>query len=344
MKRTLSGACLVVLLASFAAAQYYTVTDLGTPPGAIFSAGYALNNAGQVAGVSGSSLDRGFFWSSTQGILTLPPLGGGNSSTATAINDGDTIAGYSNSYTGHDHAVLWINGVVQDLGTLPGGDDSFAFAINTSGQVAGAASSPITSYLQAILWSKAHGMQNLGALVTAGSSEAVAINRFGKVVGISDAADGGMHAFVWTKAGGMQDLGTISGSTYSSANGVNDRGEIAGYANCGTTCGHALFWSSSGTLQDLGALGGLNSYATGINNSGQVVGWVAYHGVGDHGFIWSQSAGAQDLNHLIDANSGWVIQTAYAINDNGQITGDGMINGQLHAFLLTPTTEVSESQ
>jgi hypothetical protein len=68
------------------------------------------------------------------------------------------------------------------------------------------------------------------------------------------------------------------------------------------------------------------------------VGWASYPD-GNHGFIWSQAAGVHDLNHLIGANSGWTIQTANAINDHGQITGDGMINGELHGFLLTPVGE-----
>lgn len=33
---------------------------------------------------------------------------------------------------------------------------------------------------------------------------------------------------------------------------------------------------------------------------------------------------------------GWILSNANAINDAGQITGDGSINGQAHVFLLTP--------
>jgi len=43
-----------------------------------------------------------------------------------------------------------------------------------------------------------------------------------------------------------------------------------------------------------------------------------------------------DLNTLIPAGSGWTLQVGTAMNDNGQITGYGIINGELHAFLLTP--------
>jgi probable HAF family extracellular repeat protein len=44
----------------------------------------------------------------------------------------------------------------------------------------------------------------------------------------------------------------------------------------------------------------------------------------------------QDLNKLIPAHSGWVLETAYSINDAGQIVGYGTLNKQQRAFLLTP--------
>jgi probable HAF family extracellular repeat protein len=41
-----------------------------------------------------------------------------------------------------------------------------------------------------------------------------------------------------------------------------------------------------------------------------------------------------DLNSFLPANSGWRLEDATAINDLGQIVGEGTINGQHHAFLL----------
>jgi hypothetical protein len=37
--------------------------------------------------------------------------------------------------------------------------------------------------------------------------------------------------------------------------------------------------------------------------------------------------------------SGWVLSKASGINDLGQIVGAGSINGQTHAFLMTPVPE-----
>jgi uncharacterized protein (TIGR03437 family) len=43
-----------------------------------------------------------------------------------------------------------------------------------------------------------------------------------------------------------------------------------------------------------------------------------------------------DLNTLVANGTGWTLTNATAVNDAGQIVGAGFINGQEHAFLLTP--------
>jgi hypothetical protein len=43
-----------------------------------------------------------------------------------------------------------------------------------------------------------------------------------------------------------------------------------------------------------------------------------------------------DLNTLIDPHTDWELLDAHDINDAGQITGQGRINEEYHAFLLTP--------
>jgi probable HAF family extracellular repeat protein len=88
-------------------------------------------------------------------------------------------------------------------------------------------------------------------------------------------------------------------------------------------------------MQDLGTLGGSFSGADGINNSGQVVGYSYTASGQNHGFLW-QDGTMSDLNDLIPAGSGWTLYVAWAINNAGQIVGTGSLNGQTHAFLLTP--------
>lgn len=43
-----------------------------------------------------------------------------------------------------------------------------------------------------------------------------------------------------------------------------------------------------------------------------------------------------DLNAMLPEDSGWFLEEAIAINDLGQITGTGTIDGERRAYLLTP--------
>ncbi len=52
----------------------------------------------------------------------------------------------------------------------------------------------------------------------------------------------------------------------------------------------------------------------------------------------------RDLNKLIPSNSGWQLTSANGINVRGQITGEGTIDGQTHAFVLAPVAENEESR
>jgi probable HAF family extracellular repeat protein len=74
-----------------------------------------------------------------------------------------------------------------------------------------------------------------------------------------------------------------------------------------------------------------------VNNAGEIVGGPSEREGGSHPpFLYSDGK-MTDLNTLTDLPSGWHLKTAAAINDSGQIVGNGQ-NGdaQFHAFLLTP--------
>ena len=48
-----------------------------------------------------------------------------------------------------------------------------------------------------------------------------------------------------------------------------------------------------------------------------------------------------DLNTLVPPGTGWVLESAAAISDGGQIVGYGTLNGKRRAFLLTPPTDLA---
>jgi len=194
------------------------MVDIGTLGG---TCGFptALNTRGQVVGQSnlaGNLSFHPFVWTKSRGIQDLGTLGGDNGLT-NWINDAGEIVGKTDlpgpPPQNHD-AVLWRNGVMTDLGTLPGDSCSNAYYVNLRGQVVG------TSEPRALC------------------------------PGPCTMNCAGVHAFLWEDGGPMVDLNSLiaPGSslqlTYAVA--INERGEIAGFgvppgcspANYGT-CGHA---------------------------------------------------------------------------------------------------------
>ena len=98
------------------------------------------------------------------------------------------------------------------------------------------------------------------------------------------------------------------------------------------------FVYGAGQMVDLGALDGFrDTYTYGLNDAGQIVGIATDPDIPQsHAFVYS---GGQmiDLNDLLAPEHGWEqLTAAFAVNNAGQITGYGRINGQFRGFLLTP--------
>src|SRR5437870_2462836 len=176
------------------------------------------------------------------------------------------------------------------------------------------------------------------------ASLAADVNESSQVVGLATTVlDIAAHAFLW-QSGTMTDLGTLGGQR-SGASALNNSAQVVGGAATaaidasGNAIFHAFLWQS-GVMQDLGTLGGPDSGAGDINSTGQVVGESDTGAVDArgfqirHAFVW-QNGVMTDLNNQLPANSGWVLEGVGGINDNGQIAGGGLHNGQGRAFLLS---------
>src|SRR5260370_12706892 len=124
--------------------QSFTVKDLGTLPGGIFSVARGINEHGQVVGFSetnGLSQSHAFLFENGA-MVDLGTLPGADFGEATGINNRGQVVGFSGRIVRFEFAVFFEDGVIVKLPTLPGGgnNNNLATAINDLGQVVGQAS------------------------------------------------------------------------------------------------------------------------------------------------------------------------------------------------------------
>jgi len=347
------------------------LTDLGTLPGGSFSASFAINSPGAVAGASANGLidpDTGTeafvasIWKRNGEVADLGTLGG-SFSLALAMNDRGHAAGAAtNTILDSDHfgealtgfpsstqwrAAIWQDGTIRDLGTLGDGPDSIAYFVNAQGQVAGdsytnAIPNPTTGEptVDPFFWENGH-IVDIGTLggVLGG---VYGLNNRGQVVGVSALEadpNGHQHAFLW-EGGSLRDLGTLGGSfDFSWANGINDSGEIIGIAATADETLQGFLWKD-GAMTGLASVEGYDcSNTDGINPQGQIVGWAfpCDESSPSHAVLWERQGPGIDLNVFVPPGSDLELVEANAINNRGEIAGLALRpNGDAHAFLLVP--------
>ena len=294
---------------------------------------------------------QGFLPEPTQAIQPLNNLGLVASGADTDIPDPNypNTSGFFPADGFIAHAFQWRDGVLTDLGALPGGNNSFANWISTNGLIVGASENGLfdptfgAPEADAVLW-KDGKILDLGTL-GANFSLASAVNNRGQVVGhtVNTVTDQCQpysqpfcqRAFLW-QYGAMQDLGTLGGPE-AIALFVNKRGQVAGWAltdsNPNPTTGfptqHPFLWEN-GTMKDLRTLGGTAVMIGDLNNRGQVVGASYLEGdVASHPFLW-------DRGVLTDLGTfGGSFGYAESVNDAGHAVGTAFFPGDqiFHAAL-----------
>jgi probable HAF family extracellular repeat protein len=231
----------------------------------------------------------------------LGTLPGGVSSQSTWIGENGLVAGVSQNgeidplISGFPElrAVVWDHGKATDLGTLDGGYESVANAVNDRGQVVGASLNTIPDrdsmfglgfQTRAFLW-RDGAMEDLGTLGTGTNATALLMNERGQVVGDSYTSTSqspscifpiATGAFLWDK-GSMVDLGNFGG-TCTFALALNNQGQVVGGSRLpGDQVQHPFLWGR-GSMLDLGTFGGSLGIGIAINESAAVVGWATYPG------------------------------------------------------------------
>jgi probable HAF family extracellular repeat protein len=291
-------------------------------------------------------------------LIDLGTFGGpnsGNNSPSVIMNNEGAVTGFADTPTPDpyapnncigdcfvQHAFEWRNGVLTDLGPLPGGDSSYTNAINSHGQIVGQSQNglidPVTGTPEfvAAVWQDGRVI-DLGTF-GGGFSVATANNNRQQVVGcaFNDVPDSfaptgvlygigfdpeQLRAFRW-QGQELQDLGTLGGPD-ACAMWINDRGQIAGASFTNSIVNPATglptldpFLWEHGRMHDLGTLGGTLGFSTIVNNRGQVAGQSNLAGdVDAHAFLWERGT-MTDLGTL-----GGTFSTPLWLNDAGEVVG-----------------------
>ena len=293
---------------------------------------------------------------------------GGLFSTLSAVNNDDDAVGWSDvTYTDSEHAILWQDGHLIDLGALPGDTVSRALGINNLGQIVGLSVNTtdfLSRRVRAVVWdhgqvieipigdpcvatainNKGHVGGRCGGpawlwrdgqlvyidlLPGYGSADIAAINDADVVAGSMFDGRGGSTAFRWEK-GVVTDLGALAGRLGSAAAGINARGQIAGTVRTATdpSVVEPVVWEGNTVTPLAGAWGVFQGIARGINNRGDVVGSGSFvDGSGDGTFVWSRGT-----FRFLDAPY-FVVSD---INDRGTAVGRYSLTGDVAEGALVP--------
>jgi hypothetical protein len=323
--------------AAIAADFPYTVS-LTTPNGA-----KSITTTGTVLGEDNN------LWTSNNGTQAIDPTpyqwsqvwavnNNGIVAGAVVMPDGSSPYGSQPSIQGWGAAAYGTSGHITLLPPLTPSPTAFAeaYGINDSGVVVGESGNSADQSRKAVRWT--NGIADDLSLYlnpANGSSSAGSINNNGQVV-----ITQGTRSFVLT--GNQLAPIAISDPSVSAYFGgiINDNGQVAGTAYFTNGTAEGFIWDA-GQMQMAPSLDSsipsITSFG-GINRAGVTVGfWEPVASGQATAIMWSGTGNPIDLNSLIDPNSGWHLYNAIEINDDGDIVGNGLLNGEAEGFLLTPT-------
>jgi uncharacterized membrane protein len=200
-------------------------------------------------------------------------------------------------------------------------------AINDAGDIAGQAIVRGKIPSTPVLWKRGTPL-DLGGCC---GGVANGLNNNGQAIGHLYDAQGRYRAFLWDQPRGIQFLGPPD--SFSSAIAINDQGHIVLQE-----FDKGLFlYKNPNTSVQIVTPPKFPAEVRAMSNQNVVVGAYGPFSDANHAFRWDEKNGFVDLNSLIPAGSGWKLEAATGINDQGQIVGVGDYKGNDGAgFLLTP--------
>ena len=333
----------------------YTVIDLGTD-----GVGNQITDSGRIVGsinFGGPDRDAAFWPTPQSPPIDLGTFPGFTGSRGFGINPRGQMVGYDFL---PDFSVVrplfWANSQSRpiELPGLPVGFAGLASAISPAGQIVGQFVPSDDSEVWPVFWSNSNTPAIYLPLVSNQfpNGAAVSINGRGSILGDACTADfAECHAAFWANStstpvalsspGGefiYTDVALTGGSV---APALNNAGSMVGFAhNADFSATRAVFWASSSSPAVILSTTGefTNGGAEGINDKRQIVGTAFNSDFSDlHAFLWASPASQGiDLNTVIPPGSGWELIVARSINNRGEISGAGVLNGEQHAVALIP--------
>ncbi len=164
------------------------------------------------------------------GYRALALLPGDQLATPIAMNAHGDIVGTSFDAAYVACATLWIDGVPQSLGTLPGTTSSYALALNQLREVVGISTTSGSPDRSAWIWDAVNGMRELPPPIGHSNAMARDLNESGTIIGSSVDASGFTQIVRWDHLGAATLLGVPAGYDDAAPAGINRFGEICGTA------------------------------------------------------------------------------------------------------------------
>ncbi|AIE84024.1 hypothetical protein [Fimbriimonas ginsengisoli] len=166
------------------------------------------------------------------------------------------------------------------------------------------------------------------------------INAGGLIVGTASTTTGvtrGTAIYYPSHSAAPAILQTYLGANDYAATSCNDSGAIVGYYVISGIGLSGLMWSSPGSAPT--PLGAFTPY--GVNNAGVVVGSSTDpsdpSNLTQRAYVWKAADGLKLLYDVCDASrTGWKLNYAISVNNNGAIFGQGTLSGAVHTYVAFP--------
>lgn len=227
---------------------------------------------------------------------------------------------------------------VSRLGTLPGGDLSWAYGINESNEITGFAKDA-DGLDHAVRWNAEGELTALDTLPGFAEATGFTINNDGTVAGRS--FNGHVveeAATVWDAEGNATHLPSLPDGQVNRGYALNDAGVVVGISSTPEGTFRAVRWDD-GEISELPRVPEQEQLLSGAS-------WINSHGVisgfsGTLAVVWDEEGEVNPLEQL-PSPQGDVVSRAYAVNDDGWVVGAAVDKGTAsHPVRWTPDGEVS---